>query len=296
MLSGMSKPLSFDAQGEIIEVNSPNRKRRRWRWWLLLIIIALLIVAGRAVSIYVSALWFGSLGYSQVYWYMFRLKIELFVVFLILTTAILRGGFWLIERAFGSYVLDRRTVFINRQPVNISPARVLRPLAWILSIITRVLSVYAANTSDNQRMAGLRVIHYSLRRAGICRAGIYPAGNYYGNGGSSPAEDQHCHCLMRFSRVADHPCVARLPFQVPIPLGRSPDILRRDLHGSALFVAGPALCRSGARPGSGDRDCERLYSTPAAQSTFWSCDPSGRLHYCNRARAGVCHKFHCQTK
>ncbi len=135
MLSGMSKPLSFDAEGEIIEVNSPNRKRRRWRWWLLLIIIALLIVAGRAVSIYVSALWFGSLGYSQVYWYMFRLKIELFVVFLILTTAVLRGGFWLIERAFGSYVLDRRTVFINRQPVNISPARVLRPLAWILSII-----------------------------------------------------------------------------------------------------------------------------------------------------------------
>src|SRR5438132_12281026 len=133
MLSGMSKPLSFDAEGEIIDVDPPNRKRRRWRWWLLLVIIALLIAAGRAVSIYVSALWFGSLGYSQVYWYMFRLKIELFVVFLILTTAILRGGFWLIERAFGSYVLDRRTVFINRRPVNISPASMLRLLAWILS-------------------------------------------------------------------------------------------------------------------------------------------------------------------
>ena len=167
----MSKPLSFDAEGEIIDINPSNRRSRRWRWWLLLIIVLLLISAGRAVSIYVSALWFGSLGYSQVYWYMFRLKVELFVVFLILTTAILRGGFWLIERAFGSYVLERRTVFINRQPVNISPARVLRPLAWIFSIIGGLIFGLAMRASwrrfalySNQAPTDVRdpVFHKSL--------------------------------------------------------------------------------------------------------------------------------------
>jgi len=131
----MSKPISFDADGEIIDVSPTKPRRSRWRWWLLLGVIVLLFIAARALSIYVSALWFGSLGYSQVYWYMFRLKIELFVIFFALTTLILRSGFWLVERAFGAYALERRTVFINRQPVNISPARVLRPLAWIVSVI-----------------------------------------------------------------------------------------------------------------------------------------------------------------
>ena len=87
----MSKPIPFESEGEIIDV-SPRRPRRprRW-WWLVLAGVALLFLASRALSIYISALWFGSLGYSSVYWYMFRLKIELFVIFFVLTVLILRG-------------------------------------------------------------------------------------------------------------------------------------------------------------------------------------------------------------
>src|ERR1700682_4944185 len=135
MLGRMSKPIPFDAEHDVIDVGPTKRRRRRWRWWLLLAIVALLFASSRALSIYVSALWFGTLGYSQVYWYIFRLKIELFVVFVLLTTLILRGGFWLVERAFSGYVLERRTIVINQQPVNISPARLLRPVAWVVSVI-----------------------------------------------------------------------------------------------------------------------------------------------------------------
>jgi len=84
-----------------------SRKRRKKRWWfLILAIVALMFLASRGLSIYVSALWFGSLGYAQVYWYMFRLKIELFVIFFLITVVILRAGFWLIERAFAPFAFE----------------------------------------------------------------------------------------------------------------------------------------------------------------------------------------------
>ena len=131
----MSKPIPFESEGEIIDVG-PRRPRRprRW-WWLVLAGAALLFLASRALSIYISALWFGSLGFSSVYWYMFRLKIELFVIFFVLTLLILRGGLWLIERGFARFAFDSRTVFINQQPVNISPGRFLRPIAWVVSVL-----------------------------------------------------------------------------------------------------------------------------------------------------------------
>jgi uncharacterized membrane protein (UPF0182 family) len=132
----MSKPIPFDSGGEIIDVG-PRRARRGRRWWWLLVAAAAAIffLSSRALSIYVSALWFGSLGYSSVYWYMFRLKIELFVIFFLLTVFILRAALWLIERVFSPFAFDSRTVFINRQPVNIAPGKMLRPLAWIISAL-----------------------------------------------------------------------------------------------------------------------------------------------------------------
>src|SRR5260370_17616749 len=131
----MSQPISLDQNGEIIDVGSIKPRPRRRKWLVLIAIPVLFFIASRALSIYISALWFGSLGYSSVFWYIFKLKIELFLIFLILTTLILRAGFWLIERAFASFAFGRRTVFINQQPVNFSPSRVLRPLAWVVSVL-----------------------------------------------------------------------------------------------------------------------------------------------------------------
>lgn len=131
----MSQPISINRDGDIIDVGTGKRRGRRWKWVVLAVVAILLLIASRVLSIYVSALWFGSLGYSSVFWYIFKIKLVLFLIFLILTTAILRAGFWLVERGFGSVAFGRRTIFINQQPVNFSPARVLRPLAWVISII-----------------------------------------------------------------------------------------------------------------------------------------------------------------
>ncbi len=130
----MSDPIPFDSDSRVIDVGPRHRSRRRWLLLVVIAGIALLFLSSRALSIYVSALWFGSLGYAPVYWYMFKLKIELFLIFFLLTALILRGAFWLIDRAFASFAIGPRTVLINQQPVKISPARFLRPLAWIVSI------------------------------------------------------------------------------------------------------------------------------------------------------------------
>jgi uncharacterized membrane protein (UPF0182 family) len=144
----MSQPIPVDRDGDVIDVGRPKPRRRRvWRWALLAAIIILFIAGSRALSIYLSALWFGSLGYSSVFWFIFRVKLELFLIFLIATTAILRGALWLIERAFADFSFGRRTVFINQQPVNISPARILRPLAWIVSAIAGVVAALGMRES-----------------------------------------------------------------------------------------------------------------------------------------------------
>lgn len=137
----MSQSNSLDPNGEIIDVG--RVKPRRGRRWLLLVVVAIVILlfifASRGLSIYLSALWFGSLGYSSVYWYIFRLKIELFVIFFALTSVFLVGAFQLIERVFSPVSFGKRTVFINQQPVSFSPGRVLRPLGWIVAGIAGLI-------------------------------------------------------------------------------------------------------------------------------------------------------------
>ncbi|MBV9211698.1 MAG: UPF0182 family protein [Acidobacteria bacterium] len=129
-------PLNLDDQ--VIDVEPLHPKRHGLRL-LILALVVLAIVLFSSISIYVESLWFGSLGFASVYWYTFRLKLLLFLVFAVLTLVILRAGFRLLERAFASTALERRTVIINNQQVTINPARFLRPLAWIVSAIFAII-------------------------------------------------------------------------------------------------------------------------------------------------------------
>ena len=106
----------------------------------LVAFVILAFVLLRSISIYVEALWFDTLGYSSVYWYTFRLKLALFIVFLLLTVIILRAAFWLLERAFAASALERRVVMINNQPVTIAPARFVRPASWFIAVIIGLIT------------------------------------------------------------------------------------------------------------------------------------------------------------
>ena len=121
------------ADNEVIDVGGP--KRRHWRRWLLAAIALLLLILSRTLGIYLSAAWFSSLGFSSVYWYIFKLKLGLFFAFLLATAFLLRGAFWLLERHFRSHALEKRTIVVNNQTVQISPERFVRPASWVIAIL-----------------------------------------------------------------------------------------------------------------------------------------------------------------
>ncbi|HXL79922.1 MAG TPA: UPF0182 family protein, partial [Pyrinomonadaceae bacterium] len=121
------------ADNEVIDVGGP--KRRHWRRWVLAAIALLLLILSRTLGIYLSAAWFSSLGFSSVYWYIFKLKLGLFFAFLLATAFLLRGAFWLLERHFRSHALQKRSIVVNNQTVQISPERFVRPVSWVIAIL-----------------------------------------------------------------------------------------------------------------------------------------------------------------
>ena len=88
-----------------------------------------------AISLYFGDLVFFSLGYSSVYWYIFKLKVGLLIGAAVLTALFLGATFWLFQRLFGSYAFEQRTIVLNNQPFKFSPAKVIRPLGWVLSVV-----------------------------------------------------------------------------------------------------------------------------------------------------------------
>jgi uncharacterized membrane protein (UPF0182 family) len=151
-------PDDFGAQ--IIDIDpsgaTDGRKRGRW-WWLLLALIALVFGLSRASSIYIDTLWFGSLGYTAVYWTTFKYAVVLFAVFALATTIFLRGAFWLMERAFDVSALAPRRILLNNQPIFVEPARLLKPVAWIAALLFGV--VYGFGMSDEWQSFALWLNH-----------------------------------------------------------------------------------------------------------------------------------------
>src|SRR6185503_13719544 len=78
-------------------------------------------------------LWFASLGYSPIYWYVFKVKAALFAGSAIATALLLSATFLLFQRLFGAYAFENRTIILNNQPFQFSPAKFIRPLGWFIA-------------------------------------------------------------------------------------------------------------------------------------------------------------------
>ncbi|HEU4712639.1 MAG TPA: UPF0182 family protein [Pyrinomonadaceae bacterium] len=137
--------------GVIIDVGP--RKRRGWKIAIFVAAILLLFSFSRILSVYLSALWFDSLGYSSVYWYIFKTKALLFAAFTILTALLLSATFLLFQRLFGAYAFENRTIILNNQPFQFSPAKFIRPLGWAVSLLFGL--IYGFNLKDHWQQFAL---------------------------------------------------------------------------------------------------------------------------------------------
>jgi uncharacterized membrane protein (UPF0182 family) len=118
----------------------PQRRRRRnGRLFILLILAALVIAGGTALSYYVDALWFGSLGYADVFWKTLNFQADLLIAFTVITFAVLYGAFLLLKPArFDEFA--GRAILINGQPLRLPVEPVLRTIAGVVALFIGVIT------------------------------------------------------------------------------------------------------------------------------------------------------------
>ncbi|MGB6387331.1 MAG: UPF0182 family protein [Terriglobales bacterium] len=114
--------------------HTPPRHRRRL--FLILVIIAAIIFGGRtALSYYVDLLWFGSLGYGDVFWKTQSLQWGIFTAFTVATFLILYGSFLALKRAHLPDLPSGHTIYIGGQPLKLPVEPVLRLIALGVSLV-----------------------------------------------------------------------------------------------------------------------------------------------------------------
>jgi hypothetical protein len=112
----------------------PPRHRRRFL--LILAVFAVIAFSGRAaLSYYVDVLWFGSLGYEDVFWKTLSLQSAVFAAFTAATFVILYGSFLALKRAALPDLPSSHTIFIGIQPVNLPVEPVLRFLGPVATLV-----------------------------------------------------------------------------------------------------------------------------------------------------------------
>ena len=119
-------------------IDSPQRSPRRRRGWTLLFVLVFVLwaAASTAVSYYVDALWFASLGYEDVFWKSLNIEGLVFAGFAGITFLVLYGAFLALKPArFGEHGIGE-VIVINGQPVSLPVGPLLRVLAFLISIVT----------------------------------------------------------------------------------------------------------------------------------------------------------------
>jgi uncharacterized protein len=131
---------------DTIDLPAPRRRRRFPVMWLVFA-IALLLSARTAVSYYVEAIWFESLGYGDVFWKTLNLQAAVFLVAGVVTFVALYGTFRLLRPPDFGEIGTAGLFYVNNRPVRLPVGPVLSLLAILVSALI-AFGTATAMTSD----------------------------------------------------------------------------------------------------------------------------------------------------
>src|SRR3984957_2172663 len=119
---------------EAIHLRQRQPPRRRV-FLIIFAVIAVIFFSSRTVlSYYVDALWFGSLGYTEVFRKTISLQWLVFAVFFAATFLILYGWFLGLWRAYQPHLLGGGPIFVGGRPLRLPVERMLRPIGLLVTL------------------------------------------------------------------------------------------------------------------------------------------------------------------
>jgi uncharacterized membrane protein (UPF0182 family) len=118
------------------------RSSRRPRWLLVVLAAAVIILLGGRtwLSYYIDALWFGAMGYGDVFWKTLSIQSAVFLAFAAATFVILYGTFLALQWAYLSDLPIGHTIWIGGQPLRLPVEPILRLIAIAASLLIGLAS------------------------------------------------------------------------------------------------------------------------------------------------------------
>jgi uncharacterized membrane protein (UPF0182 family) len=136
---------------------------RRRRVLIILVVLAFILFAGRAaLSYYVDVLWFGSLGYADVFWKTLSLQWGTFATFAATTFLILYGSFLALKRAHLPDLPSGQTILIGGQRVTLP----VEPVLLLIALGVSLTIAAATGASMMVEWPTLALFWYAPRTAG----------------------------------------------------------------------------------------------------------------------------------
>jgi uncharacterized membrane protein (UPF0182 family) len=125
---------------DIVDWQQPPRRHRRLFFLVLVVLVVVIFGSRTALSYYVDALWFWSLGYGEVFRKTLTLQCAVFAAFFILTFVFLYGWFLALRRAHQSDLPDDHVIVVGGQPLKLPVARMLRLVGLVVPLAIAVVT------------------------------------------------------------------------------------------------------------------------------------------------------------
>ncbi len=119
---------------ESIHLRQRQPPRRRVLLLIFAVLAVILFSSRTVLSYYVDALWFGSLGYAEVFRKTISLQWLVFAGFFAATFFVLYGWFLALWRTYQPHLLGGGPIFVGGRPIRLPVERMLRPIGLLVSL------------------------------------------------------------------------------------------------------------------------------------------------------------------